>query len=367
MQGAGGVGGLLQVDINEGSINSYYPVYDGNGNISEYFDSTGATVAHYQYDAFGREVGIPAQQGPDHDKFAHRFSTKYLDDETGLYYYGYRYYDPVTGRWPSRDPIGERGGVNLYGFVGNAGVNWIDVNGLISLEDILKCGCEYICGKATGFGGAIGSFFTGLCDMAALAAKYGNPIGMAINAGDAIDSGNAVAVGVNKLIDMCKDGEAKEALRPILGPDVMNLIELDPGSPEWCKSLGALEGKAAFEVVLAMGTGGGSGAIKTGKLSSKAAKLAEEVEKVVPKKPSLSDHKKALKKVHDEVGKQPKGKPGKFGSPQAGDSKKEYRLDPAHPDAPAGSPETGTHINWWDYTKGKKGRGGRSGAVPVGN
>jgi len=119
--------------------------------------------------------------------------------------------------------------------------------------------------------------------------------------------------------------------------------------------------------VLAMGTGGGSGAIKTGKLSSKAAKLAEEVEKVVPKKPSLSDHKKALKKVHDEVGKQPKGKPGKFGSPQAGDSKKEYRLDPAHPDAPAGSPETGTHINWWDYTKGKKGRGGRSGAVPVGN
>lgn len=33
--------------------------------------------------------------------------------------YGYRYYDPVTGRWPSRDPIGEQGGVNLYGFVGN--------------------------------------------------------------------------------------------------------------------------------------------------------------------------------------------------------------------------------------------------------
>ncbi|PAW75658.1 MAG: hypothetical protein B9S38_00745 [Verrucomicrobiia bacterium Tous-C4TDCM] len=38
-------------------------------------------------------------------------------------YYGYRYYDPVTGRWPSRDPIEERGGINLYGFVGNDGVN----------------------------------------------------------------------------------------------------------------------------------------------------------------------------------------------------------------------------------------------------
>ncbi len=45
-------------------------------------------------------------------------------------YYGYRYYDPVTGRWPSRDPIGEKGGVNLYGFVGNAGVNTLDILGL---------------------------------------------------------------------------------------------------------------------------------------------------------------------------------------------------------------------------------------------
>ena len=46
-----------------------------------------------------------------------------------LCYYGYRYYDPQTGRWPSRDPIGERGGVNLYGFVGNDGVNQIDYLG----------------------------------------------------------------------------------------------------------------------------------------------------------------------------------------------------------------------------------------------
>ena len=38
-------------------------------------------------------------------------------------YYGYRYYDPKNGRWPSRDPIEEEGGVNLYGFVGNDGVN----------------------------------------------------------------------------------------------------------------------------------------------------------------------------------------------------------------------------------------------------
>ena len=45
-------------------------------------------------------------------------------------YYGYRYYDPQSGRWSSRDPIGEEGGLNLYGFVGNDGLNESDVLGL---------------------------------------------------------------------------------------------------------------------------------------------------------------------------------------------------------------------------------------------
>ncbi|MFC7339621.1 RHS repeat-associated core domain-containing protein [Haloferula chungangensis] len=58
----------------------------------------------------------------------------------GLGYYGYRYYDPVTGRWPSRDPIGERGGLNLYGFVGNDGVNWWEFLGLVPGETNLPKG-----------------------------------------------------------------------------------------------------------------------------------------------------------------------------------------------------------------------------------
>lgn len=83
-------------------------------------------------------------------------------------------------------------------------------------------------------------------------------------------------------------------------------------------------------------------------------------------KPPLSSYKKALGKVHDEVGRLPKGEPGKFGSPQRGCPKKGYRLDPPHPDAPPGSPETGHHINWWDYTGGKRrGGGGRKGVVPI--
>ena len=52
-------------------------------------------------------------------------------------YYGYRYYDPKTGRWPSRDPIGEEGGMNLYGFVGNDGVNRWDYLGQFSLSGLV--------------------------------------------------------------------------------------------------------------------------------------------------------------------------------------------------------------------------------------
>ena len=51
-------------------------------------------------------------------------------ESMGVTYYGYRYYDPVTGRWPSRDPIEESGGINLYGFVENASINKWDYLGL---------------------------------------------------------------------------------------------------------------------------------------------------------------------------------------------------------------------------------------------
>ncbi len=44
-------------------------------------------------------------------------------------YYGYRWFDPATERWPSRDPIGESGGINLYGFVGNDGAGRWDLWG----------------------------------------------------------------------------------------------------------------------------------------------------------------------------------------------------------------------------------------------
>ncbi len=127
MQGAGGVGGLLLItDHSAPGTPTYYPTYDGNGNISEYLDTTGAIAAHYEYDPFGKTT---VATGPKANDFAHRFSTKPIDVTTGLYYYAYRFYDPLTGRWPSRDPIVESGGVNLYGFCYNNPNYWFDYMG----------------------------------------------------------------------------------------------------------------------------------------------------------------------------------------------------------------------------------------------
>lgn len=78
--------------------------------------------------------------------------------------------------------------------------------------------------------------------------------------------------------------------------------------------------------------------------------------------------KKALKKVHKKLGGSlPKGKPGKWGSPQRGTPKKGYRLDPGHPGKPPGDPEAGPHINYWDYSKGKAKNGGIKGVEPLGS
>ena len=135
LQGAGGVGGLLavtEIPVSSAPV-TYYPLYDGNGNITEYIDGSATVVAHYVYDPFGNTTVATEDKADD---FSYRFSTKPIDQATGLYYYGYRYYAPNLGRWISRDPIEERGGLNVYGFVGNDGVNKMDVFGLEPNEEL---------------------------------------------------------------------------------------------------------------------------------------------------------------------------------------------------------------------------------------
>ena len=123
LDGAGGVGGLLYLTVNGAA---YVPLYDANGNVVAYHDASGAAVAAYVYDAFGRTLSAT---GPLADLFRIRFSTKYQDAETGLYSYGHRFYDSGLGRWITRDPLEEQGGLNLYAFCGNDAVNRFDPDG----------------------------------------------------------------------------------------------------------------------------------------------------------------------------------------------------------------------------------------------
>jgi RHS repeat-associated protein len=98
----------------------------------------GTVAARYEYGPFGellRATGPMAKANP------FLYSTKYYDWETGLYYYGYRYYDPSTGKWLSRDPIGEGGGRNLYGFCSGDPISRVDYLGL---KDQSKC-CDETC------------------------------------------------------------------------------------------------------------------------------------------------------------------------------------------------------------------------------
>ncbi|MGA4580076.1 RHS repeat-associated core domain-containing protein [Limisphaera sp. VF-2] len=128
LDGAGGVGGLLWVNQHSGpSAGAHFCAYDGNGNIVALIAAAdGAETTRYEYGPFGEPVRV---SGPLAKSNPFRFSTKRTDNTTDLVLYEYRAYSPSTGRWPNRDPIGERGGENLYGFVENAPVNKTDLLG----------------------------------------------------------------------------------------------------------------------------------------------------------------------------------------------------------------------------------------------
>ena len=124
-KGAGGIGGLVAVSRN-GVF--YLPVYDDNGNVMKYVDEAGNIVAEYAYDAFGR---IIQESGSLASEFAHRFSTKYFDSETGMSDFGRRFYVPDLRRWLNRDPMGEHDSQNnLYRANDNCAVCAVDFLGL---------------------------------------------------------------------------------------------------------------------------------------------------------------------------------------------------------------------------------------------
>jgi RHS repeat-associated protein len=130
LEGAGGIGGLLarSSGYSAGNWNTHYYYHtDGKGNVTYLVDSSQGLAASYRYDPFGNTI---SSSGAIAGANLYRFSSKEIHLNSKMYYFGQRFYDPNLQRFINRDPIGELGGINLYGFLGNSPFNQFDPSGL---------------------------------------------------------------------------------------------------------------------------------------------------------------------------------------------------------------------------------------------
>jgi len=120
-----GPGGLPVQQISSSGTSTYLH-HDQLGSTRLITNSSGANVASYSFDAYGKQL---AKTGSATTPLG--YAGQYTDAESGLIYMRARYYDPATGTFISKDPIGSAGsGQNLYGYVGGDPTNAVDPSGL---------------------------------------------------------------------------------------------------------------------------------------------------------------------------------------------------------------------------------------------
>ncbi len=112
-------------DSQQSTLNLLYYTRDRLGSIRELTDASATVRARYDYDPYDRRTKLSGDLEAD---FA--FTGHYYHAPSALHLTLYRAYDAELGRWLSRDPIGEAGGINLYWYVANNPVNASDPLGL---------------------------------------------------------------------------------------------------------------------------------------------------------------------------------------------------------------------------------------------
>ena len=128
-----GIDNILSMTAYGSTTTTYYYIKDHLGTVAAIADGSGNIVESYRYDAWGRvsvfdTAGQPLTESAVGNRFL--FQGREYSWSTGLYYFRARWYDPITGRWLSNDPIDVLGGLNQYVFVGNNPVNIVDPFGL---------------------------------------------------------------------------------------------------------------------------------------------------------------------------------------------------------------------------------------------
>lgn len=123
-----GIDRLLAVRIG---ARTYAALTDVQGTVWGYADAHGAVVARWTYDAWGNVLSEEvAARAAGLRAVRYRFQGRECSAATGLVNFRMRWYDPVTGRWLSKDPIGLSGGLNLYAFCEGDPVNKTDPDGM---------------------------------------------------------------------------------------------------------------------------------------------------------------------------------------------------------------------------------------------
>ncbi|MBI2435163.1 MAG: RHS repeat-associated core domain-containing protein [Candidatus Hydrogenedentes bacterium] len=122
----GYAGGRLPIAMTYNSA-TYYLAYDQVGSLRAVFDASSNKIKEVTYDSFGN---ILSEFGSLAVTIPLGFAGGLHDRTTGLVRFGFRDYDPKTGRWTAKDPIGFAGGdVNLYGYVANNPIHFSDPAG----------------------------------------------------------------------------------------------------------------------------------------------------------------------------------------------------------------------------------------------
>ena len=303
-------------DIKGTALTWHYYVTDHLGSKRIVQDELGKVEATYNYYPFGTIFEHWAEIYAKSIGQPFKFNGKELDTMYGLYGYdfGARLYDPLLGRWFGIDPLCEKYySWSPYVFCLDNPISYLDSDGQVVIKSIVA------------------------------AFRYAKKAYKIYERTGKLSVRSLQKAGIAEIADMAGD------LYTLFDGEASTLDKIKGGAD---LILGTdLNNKGSQKVV---------NFVKKNVLKSEST--------LGKSKGSLSGTKKALANVKIKLGLQdgsslPKNK-GKFGSPSRGNQIKGYRLDPAH-DNREGSGEEFPHINYWDFSNGKRNKGGIVGVEPI--